>query len=107
MPFTHIGIGRSNNFVESFHASIPLNGTRSLRVWTPVIPKSVLFIVTNNNNEPEQWSLDVLVRPNEKMLLIVVVDTIFLVVLGLLIIILHLNEKAEDRKEKAQAFDLF
>ncbi len=70
-------------------------------MWTPIIPKSVLFIVTGDNGqEPETWSLDVLVKPSEKMSMIIIVDAIFLLVLGLIIIVLHMVEKAEDRKEK-------
>jgi hypothetical protein len=64
-----------------------------MRVWTPIIPKSVLFIVNNNNNDPGEWSLDVLVRPNEKLVMIVLVDAVFLLILGLIIIVLHLLEK--------------
>lgn len=93
MPFSHVGIGRSNNFIESFTVAVPINGTRSLRLWTPIIPKSVLFVVVNNNMEPENWNLDVLVKPSEKMVLIVLVDTVLLLILGLLIIVLHLHEK--------------
>jgi len=93
MPYSQIGIGRSNNFIESFTVSTFVNGSRSLRVWTPIIPKSVLFIVTNNNQESESWSLDVLVKPNEKMILIILVDAVFLLVLGLIIIVLHMLEK--------------
>ena len=71
-----------------------------MRVWTPIIPKSTLFVVTNGNSEVESWYLDVLVKPNEKLILIIMVDAVFLLLLGLIIIILHLLEKAEDRKEK-------
>ncbi len=78
-----------------------MNGTRSLRVWTPIIPKSVLFIVTGDNGqEPGNWSLDVLIKPSEKMFMIILVDAVFLLALGLIIIVLHMIEKAEDRKEK-------
>lgn len=45
-------------------------------------------------------------KPNEKMVLILLVDAVFLLILGLIIIILHLFEKAEDRKE-AKSFDYF
>jgi integrin alpha FG-GAP repeat containing protein 1 len=93
MPFALIGIGRSNNFIESFTVSQAINGTRTMRMWTPIIPKSVLFVVLNNNNEAETWSLDVLIKPNEKMIIIILVDAVFLLVLGLIIIILHLVEK--------------
>ena len=100
MPFAQIGIGRSNNFIESFTVSSFVNGSRSMRVWTPIIPKSVLFVVTNNNEESESWTLDVLIKPSEKMIMIILVDAVFLLFLGLVIIILHMVEKAEDRKEK-------
>jgi hypothetical protein len=39
------------------------------------------------------WSLDILVKPNEKIVLIILVDAVFLLILGLIIIILHLLEK--------------
>jgi integrin alpha FG-GAP repeat containing protein 1 len=101
LPFSQIGIGRSNNFIESFTVAAFVNGSRSLRVWTPIIPKSVLFIVTENNaQEPDTWKLDVLVKPSEKMVMIIIVDAVFLLVLGLIIIVLHMLEKAEDRKDK-------
>ena len=47
-PFTFIGIGRSNNFIEEFSIAVyNSNGKRSLRTWTPVIPKSVLFVIAD------------------------------------------------------------
>ena len=77
--------------------AVPTNGTRAIKRWTPIIPKSVLFVILNNvdsNGAPtDSWGLDVLVKPNEKMILIVLVDAVFLLILGLIIIILHLLEK--------------
>lgn len=48
-------------------------------------------------------------KPTEKIPLILVVDGLFLLGLGLVIIILHLREKAEDKKENEliSAFDYF
>ena len=100
LPFSQVGIGRSNNFIESFTVSAFVNGSRSLRVWTPIIPKSVLFVVTENSQEVQTWKLDVLIKPSEKMIMIIIVDAVFLLVLGLIIIVLHMLEKAEDRKEQ-------
>jgi hypothetical protein len=82
-----------------------------MKRWTPIIPKSVLFVLLRGEDEmvlpsSEKWSLDVLVKPNEKMILIVLVDAVFLLILGLIIIILHLLEKAKDRAE-AKSFDYF
>lgn len=88
-----------------------------MKRWTPIIPKSVLFVMLNSNEAgssnsnqgfigPESWSLDVLIKPNEKLVLIIMVDAVFLLLLGLIIIILHLLEKAEDRKD-SKSFDYF
>ena len=79
--------------MESFTVSTFVNGSRSLRVWTPIIPKSVLFVVTNNHQETESWQLDVLIKPSEKMIFIILVDAVFLLILGLVIIVLHMLEK--------------
>lgn len=98
MPFSQIGIGRSNNFIESFTVSAFVNGTRSMRVWTPIIPKSVLFVVSHDEKESERWSLDVLIKPSEKMIMIILVDAVFLLILGLVIIVLHLIEKVKTFK---------
>jgi len=67
-----------------------------MRRWTPIIPKSVLFILLNSNEgdkTSDNWGLDILIKPNEKMILILLVDAVFLLMLGLIIIILHLLEK--------------
>lgn len=64
-----------------------------MRQWTPIIPKSVLFVVPNNQEDPESWILDILIKPSEKMIMIIFVDCVFLLILGLIIIILHLYEK--------------
>lgn len=78
-----------------------------MKRWTPIIPKSILFILLQTNeNGSEGWTLDILIKPNEKIILIILVDAVFLLILGLIIIILHLLEKAEDRKE-SKKFDYF
>jgi hypothetical protein len=55
IPNTIIGIGKSNNFVEMFTVSIYEHGTRSMREWSPIIPKSVLYIVTDTQKESSKW----------------------------------------------------
>lgn len=77
-----------------------MEGKRVLRQWTPVIPKSILFVVTNLSPSEQNWELDLLVKPTGMIPLVLVGDGIFLLVLGLVIIILHLNEKAQDKKEE-------
>jgi integrin alpha FG-GAP repeat containing protein 1 len=91
-----IGIGRINNFVESLTVSMYVEGERVLRSWSPIIPKSILFVITDMLADESKWNLDILVKPTEKLPLIVMCDGVFLIALGLVIIILHLKEKSDD-----------
>jgi hypothetical protein len=45
------------------------------------------------------WKMDLLAKPDDKIPLVLLVDGLFLLVLGLVIIVLHVGEKAEDKKE--------
>ena len=109
-PFTFIGIGRSNNFIEEFSIAVYSDiGKRSMRTWTPVIPKSVLFVNIDMSENPDNWGLTLLLNPTGKIPLILLCDGVFLLVLGLVIIVFHLYEKAEDEREKqsVKAFNFF
>ena len=92
-PFTFIGVGRSNNFIEEFSIAVFNNGKRSMRIWTPVIPKSVLFVIAEMSGDADSWNLTLLLNPTDKIPLILLCDGIFLVILGLVIIVFHLYEK--------------
>ena len=70
-----------------------------MRQWSPIIPKSILFVVSNLSGEDSKWTLDLLSKPSDKIPVVLIVDGLFLIVLGLVIIVLHLQEKAEDKKE--------
>ena len=109
MPFVHIGVGKSNNFLELFTVGVYADGKRQLRTWTPIIPKSILFVVADMSSNVDNWGLTLLLNPTSKIPLILVCDGVFLLALGLVIIILHLYEQTEDEreKEKIDAFKYF
>lgn len=94
-----IGVGRSNNFVEMFTVAAYENGKRSMRGWSPIIPKSVLYVYSNMENNPLNWDLSLLVNPTNKINMILIVDAMLLLVIGLVIIVLYLQEKVQDEKE--------
>lgn len=98
-PYAHFGIGRSNNFIEQFTVAVFSEGKRVMRQWSPIIPKSILFIVINMNSNEQQWQMNLLSKPADKIPVVLLVDGLFLLLLGLIIIVLHLGEKAEDKKE--------
>lgn len=96
-PFTFIGMGRSNNFVEEFSIALYSGGKRSLRTWTPVIPKSILFVIAEMNDNADYWNLELLLNPTDKVPLVLIADGVFLLTLGLVIIVFHLKEKVSRR----------
>ena len=107
IPNTIIGIGRSNNFVEMFTVAIYEHGTRSMREWSPIIPKSVLYIVTDTMKDTAYWQLTLLVNPTHKVNMILMVDAVLLSILSLIIIVLYFREKVDDEKEQGDAFKYF
>jgi hypothetical protein len=59
-----------------------------MREWSPIIPKSILFIYANMGSQ--DWHLALLSKPTDKFPIVILVDGLFLLVLGLIIIVLHL-----------------
>ena len=107
LPFSHIGIGRSNNFIEHFTVGTYHLGHRQLRQWTPIIPKSILFVDADGGDSASSWRMVSLSKPTDKMPLVIMIDGLILLVLGLVIIVLWFKEKAEDKKQSDTAFDYF
>ena len=56
LPFTYIGIGRSNNFVENFQiiAPIYLKKYPNYKLFTPIIPNSQLIISSEPDGSGEE-----------------------------------------------------
>lgn len=106
-PFNHVGIGKSNNFIEQFTIGVYSDGKRVLRTWTPIIPKSILFVIADMSQVSDNWGLTLLLNPTAKIPLILVCDGVFLLGLGLVILILQLYENSEDEKERKNVEGIF
>jgi len=105
ISYAYFGIGRSNNYIEAFTLGTIVNGKKVVRSWTPIIPNTQLIISVQNTEYSSNWQLDLLIGPTKAIGILVVVILLFLLIIGLLIILMHFAEKAEDEKDKAQAFD--
>jgi len=66
----------------------------------------VLFVDGATSENPEDWGIDLLVQPTGKIMAVVICYSVILLVLGLIIIILHLLEKAEDEKGRRSVYDM-
>ena len=106
MPYSFIGVGRSNNYVENFYAAISINGKRAMRMWTPIIPNSQL-VVFANADAVETWGLELFINPTSALFLIVLTCAVCLAAIGVAIIVLHCQEKQEDRRKREEHFDFF
>ena len=73
-------------------------------MWTPIIPNSQL-IVFSPESTTSNWTLELFINPTNSLALIVIACLICLVIIGLVIIILHIGEKNEDKRNKQKAFD--
>jgi len=70
-----------------------------MREWSPIIPKSVLYVYSNLETDPSNWDLSLLANPSSKINIILIVDAVLLLIIGLVIIVLYLQEKVQDDKE--------
>ena len=107
LSYSYFGIGRSNNYIETFTVGTIVYGKKVVRAWTPIIPNTQLIVSTQNSANPNDWEVELLVWPTKAINILVVVIALFLLILILLIIIMHFAEKSEDEKMQAQAFDYF
>jgi len=106
LVYMYFGLGRTNNYVESFTVGVPAayQGNLQTTSWTPIIPNSQL-IVDPILTQP--WTLDVYVSPTKETLLIVLTTIAILILLGALIIYYHLKEKEEDKKNQDKILHIF
>jgi len=93
LPFTYIGLNRTNNYVENFVVGVSFSGGNTNQ-WTPIIPNSQLIVFVN----PPTWGLDIFINPTKHLGVIIVIAVIILILLGLLIIYYHHLEKEDDMK---------
>jgi len=102
MPYVYNGIGRSNNYLESLNVATSINSQLDqVKVFTPIIPNSQLYIMANNKSK-KQWRLELFINPGKIIILIVISAAAVLLITGLVIIAMHMKEKREDSKNRPQ-----
>jgi len=50
-PYIHLGVGRSNNYIESFNVATVIKNKLLKNIKTPIIPNSQLIIVYETGQE--------------------------------------------------------
>jgi integrin alpha FG-GAP repeat containing protein 1 len=96
LPYTYMGIGRSNNYIENFQviSTTILKEEDNYKTFTPIIPNSQLIISReiSDDRKTSTWELDLIVTPTSKLSLLIMTIIVLLVVILAIIIYLHIKE---------------
>ena len=99
-PYAYFGLGRTNNYIENLFAGSTKHDPQHFINLEMVIPNSKLVINPAPKGDDGAWRKELYLRPGEWIpwvLLTVVIGTI---VLAVIVLVLHLNEKREDELER-------
>ena len=104
VPYVFFGLGRTNNYVNELTVTIPYVHYSLIQIsaqhayqymWTPIIPNSQVLTLGN----PEgKWQLTAFIEPTHKMGLVAFLVVLSLIVLGVVICRLTVQEKNEDKE---------
>jgi integrin alpha FG-GAP repeat containing protein 1 len=110
IPYMFMGLGRTNNYIEKFYMGISKKDDdksgkgQQQQNWITIIPNSQLIV---NPKIGTTWTLDIYVNPTSEAFLISLVTGIILLILGIVIIYLHRQEKAEDIANQDRMIHIF
>ena len=110
LPYSLIGIGETNNYIENFQilsgnyykdsSMFKDSSKRNFKDQTPIIPNTqmVIFKFLNDASKYE-WYIDLIVLPMDSLVVIaLVIVGVMLAILGV-IIYLHIRDVKEEQKE--------
>jgi hypothetical protein len=63
VPYAHIGIDRSNNFLEWLNVGAAVNSLDSIKKFTPIIPNSHLVVRASAFVEIKDWEVQLTINP--------------------------------------------
>lgn len=103
LPYVYQGVGRSNNYLEQFNAAYSINNRLDqVKVFTPIIPNSQLRILANSNKNRQDWELELFINPAQILLITVICIVAVLIISGIVIIVMHVQEKRQDTKSRPE-----
>ncbi|CEL54545.1 T-cell immunomodulatory protein OS=Homo sapiens GN=ITFG1 PE=1 SV=1 [Rhizoctonia solani AG-1 IB] len=98
-PYAFIGLGRTNNYIESLTAGS--TSPQSSTTLEGVIPNSKL--VLNPNPDGNDWRRELFLRPGQWLWWVLFTLVGATVILFIVVVVLHINEKREDERERKKA----
>jgi len=102
-PYSLVGLGRTNNYVEEFYIGFPITGTRNVGNFPSMIPNSQLIVFPYKKENPSRWVLELLVSPSESLPWVILSVLCTMAALGVVIGFLQYKERLEDAAEKKKS----
>ena len=93
-PYSFIGLGRTNNYIENFFVGSTKHDEEHFINMEGVIPNSkVVIIPPSDDSQRTDWRKELYLRPGEWIPLVTLTVVIATVLLAIIVLVLHLNEK--------------
>jgi hypothetical protein len=93
-PYSFIGLGRTNNYIENFFVGSTKHHEEHFINMEGVIPNSkVVIIPPSDDSQRTDWRKELYLRPGEWIPLVTLTVVVATVLLAIIVLILHLNEK--------------
>ncbi|KAJ7168406.1 hypothetical protein C8R43DRAFT_984269 [Mycena crocata] len=101
-PYSFFGLGRTNNYIENLFVGSTMHTAQHYINMEGVIPNSkVVILPPPKAGDP--WKRELFLRPGEWIPLVTLTVVIGTVLLAVIVLVLHLNEKREDELERRRA----
>ncbi|KAF8626356.1 hypothetical protein AX15_005010 [Amanita polypyramis BW_CC] len=101
-PYSFFGLGRTNNYIENLFVGTTVHSTEHYISMEGVVPNSRVVILPSSN-KGEAWRRELFLRPGEWIPWVTITVLIGMLVLAIIVLVLHLNEKREDEMERKRA----
>jgi len=93
-PYSFIGLGRTNNYIENFFVGSTKHHEEHFINMEGVVPNSkVVIIPPSDDSQRTEWRKELYLRPGEWIPLVTLTVVIATVLLAIIVLVLHLNEK--------------
>lgn len=91
-PYSFFGLGRTNNYIENLFVGTTIHAPEHYINMEGVIPNSKVVILPSAE-EGQDWKRELFLRPGEWIPWVTVTVVVASIMLAVIVLVLHLNEK--------------
>ncbi|KAI0792754.1 hypothetical protein C8Q75DRAFT_751250 [Abortiporus biennis] len=102
-PYSYFGLGRTNNYIENLFVGSTKHTKEHFINMEGVIPNSKVVIIPPLGTSNNAWKRELYLRPGEWIVWVTLTVVASMIVLGIIVFVLHLNEKREDELERRKS----